>query len=171
MMMWAVVLPRVMQLSCCRYDDVSCSVTACYAAFTFVQRCELLMPNVLHNSRGFHTEPLAGHIYRHPVAYVRRTIRRSIVEIEACVFGERPNIERNEMWRPCLVLFDTCDLYRLDVGPPVVLVIQLCSLLIKQITLFYNASTCFGLRVSHLRSKWKKKIYIYICRGNITKWL
>jgi hypothetical protein len=35
----------------------------------------------------------------------------------------------------CLVLFDTCDLYRLDVRPPVVLVIQLRSLLIKQIIL------------------------------------
>jgi len=61
MMMWAVVLPRVV------------------AAFTFVQRCEPLMLNMLHNNRGFHTEPLTGHIYRHPVSYVRRNTRRSSI--------------------------------------------------------------------------------------------
>ena len=69
-------LERIKERKCCRYDDVACSVTACYAAFTFVQWCEPLMPNMLHNSRGFHTEPLAGHIHRHPVAYVRRIIKK-----------------------------------------------------------------------------------------------
>ena len=49
-MLCTVVLPRV------------------YAAFTFVQRCEPLMPNLLPNNRGFHMEPLAGRIHRHPVA-------------------------------------------------------------------------------------------------------
>jgi len=90
-------LERIKKRKCCRYDDVGCSVTACYAAFTFVQRCEPLMPNELHNNRYFHTEPLASHIYRHPVAYVRSNIRSSVIEIEACVFSERLNIERNEL--------------------------------------------------------------------------
>jgi len=97
-------LERIKERKCCRYDDVDCSVTACYAAFTFVQRCEPLMPNMLHNSRGFHTEPLAGHIHRHPVAYVRRNIRRSIIEIEACMFSERLNIERRDV-APCLCCY------------------------------------------------------------------
>jgi len=91
-------LGRIKERKCCRYDDVRCSVTAWCAAFTFVQRCEPLMPNMLHNSRGFHTEPLAGHIHRHPVPYVRRNIRTVIIETEACVFSERLNIERHAKW-------------------------------------------------------------------------
>ena len=70
-------LERRKKRRCCRYDDVGCSVTACYAAFTFVQRFEPLVLNMLHNNRGFHT---AGWPYSPTSSGVCKKDIRSIIE-------------------------------------------------------------------------------------------
>jgi hypothetical protein len=59
----------------------------------------------------------------------------------------------------CLVMFDTCDMYRLGVKTSRCVDNTITQPINKkQISFFYNASTCFGLRVSHPRSKCKTKI-------------
>jgi hypothetical protein len=79
--MWAVLLPRVLQLSL-SCSGVSHSCRTCY-----------ITAGASHGASGWP----AGHIHRHPVAYVRSNIRIRVTAIEACVYSELLSIERNEI--------------------------------------------------------------------------